>query len=261
MINDSIPANSQGNVFSNPWGNATRVQCGDPYSATGFTSGPFHYKVYRVRNVRGWWSGGVHTWTNTCVNVSLLVHSGSAAASLYGVNFNPGCPGCAMFGSVGGLGPGQGGDFSGYVSGEGAGSSTPPPPLTFDVVVYETIPNGGASYTLLVEGTGIIQTSGGTPTAADGIQSFRVSSAPKGVLVRWRTRSEHEALGFNLYRGTTKKFRLTGKLVRTSGDGRGHTYSYLDRSARKGKTGPYYLEVVHRNGSKIMFGPARKTAG
>jgi hypothetical protein len=111
-----------------------------------------------------------------------------------------------------------------------------------------------------VEGTGIIQTGSGTPTAADGVQSFRARAAPKGVLVRWRTRSEGDALGFNLYRGDVKKVRLTRSMVRASGNGRGHTYTYIDRTARKGKTGPYYLEVVQRSGSKIMFGPALKTA-
>jgi hypothetical protein len=98
--------------------------------------------------------------------------------------------------------------------------------------------------------------SSGGPTAADGLQSFRASSAPKGVLVRWKTRSEQAALGFNVYRGDTKKVRLTRSMVRASGDGRGHTYSYLDRTVRKGKAAPYYLEVVQRSGSTIMFGPA-----
>ena len=102
--------------------------------------------------------------------------------------------------------------------------------------------------------------SGGRPTATASLQSFRASSALKGVLVRWRIRSEHEALGFNLYSGTVKKVRLTRNLVRASGDACGHSYSYLDGSARKGKPAPYYLEVVQRSGSKIMFGPALRTA-
>jgi hypothetical protein len=139
---------------------------------------------------------------------------------------------------------------------------SPPPPTPYTIVVRESDifgPVVGATYTLLVEGTGVIFTGGG-PTATASLQSFRASSAPKGVIVRWKTRSEQNALGFNVYRGAVKKVRLTRSIVRASGDGRGHTYSYIDRSARKGKAAPYYLEVVQRNGSKVMFGPARMVA-
>jgi hypothetical protein len=187
------------------------------------------------------------------VNVSLLVHSGSASASGHQSVFSTVDPESGLWGSVS-LGAGQSGDFGLFLPAFNQ-------PHSFDIVVYETVAAGdNATYTLLVEGTGIIMTGSGSPTAADGLQSFRASSAPKGVLVRWCTRAEHDALGFNVYRGDTKKVRLTRSIVRASGNGRGHTYSYLDRSARKGQTGPYYLEVVQRSGSKFMFGPALRSA-
>lgn len=211
-------------------------------------SGTFHYKLYRFQNMRGWWSGGAFTGQTSCANVSLQVYSGSAIAAGYLDVFNPSEPSDGLWASVGGLGPGQFGDFPLLAL---AGNSTHP----FDVVVYETIANGGASYTLLVEGIGIIMTGGG-PTATASLKSFRASSAPKGVRVSWRTSSERDALGFNVYRGDKKKVRLTRSIVRAAGDRRGHSYSYIDRSARKGKAAPYYLEVVQRGGSKIMFGPA-----
>lgn len=243
-------------VVERPVYTTGRAECGGP--ATPFPSelvGNFHYDVYRFQSLHG----RVGQAFGTCVNVSLLVQSGTAVAAGYGRTFNPLDPTVEFRGSVGGLGAGQAADFSYFTF----ASSTMPcgpssaggPPCPFDVVVYETIENGGAAYTLLVEGTGVVLTGGG-PTAATGLQSFRASSAPKGVIVRWRTRSEGDALGFNLYRGTVKKVRLTRHLVRASGNGRGHSYSYLDRSARKGKSAPYYLEVVERSGSKVMFGPA-----
>lgn len=251
VITDSIPANSQGNVFSNPYYMTARTQCdGGFVSFAQLTAGPFHYKVYTFTTLNGWWAGGVGQPGVTCVDVGLLVQSGSASAMIYTGSFDPTNPFPNFGSSTGGLGGGQAAQIGTEISSRN-------PPHSFHVVVYETTVNGGANYTLLVEGTGIIQTSSGTPTAADGIQAFRAKSDPKGILVRWRTRSEGNALGFNLYRGAAKKVRLTRSIVRSAGNGRGHTYSYIDRSARKGKRAPYYLEVVQRSGSKIMFGPAR----
>jgi hypothetical protein len=234
-------------VVTNPGYTISRSDCNSG-GGLAQASGTFHYKVYRFQNMRGWWAGGVFAPQSSCVNVTLQVHSGSATAAGYLNVFNPSQPE-TPWGSVGGLGPGQFGDFPLL-----AAASDPPRP--FDVVVFETVAAGdNATYTLLVEGIGIIMVGGG-PTATASLQSFRASSAPKGVLVRWKTRSEHEALGFNVYRGDVKKVRLTRSMIRASGNGSGHTYSYIDRSARKGKRAPYYLEVVQRSGSKIMFGPA-----
>jgi hypothetical protein len=58
-----------------------------------------------------------------------------------------------------------------------------------------------------------------------------------------------------------KKVRLTRNMVRAAADGGGHTYSYIDRKPRNGKAGRYWLDVVQRSGSKLMFGPARMVAG
>jgi hypothetical protein len=238
-------------VVTNPPFKTERRACSN-LPATSNASGNFHYKLYRFQNLRGWFDGGVAASHDVCVNVTLLVHSGSASASGYAGQFNPGSPNGFFYGSVGGLGPGQSGDFELYI----AGLPQTPQPYAFDVIVYETVAAGdNATYTLLVEGTGIIMVGGG-PTATASLQSFRASSSPKGVDVRWKTQSENQTLGFNVYRGDVKKVRLTRSMVRASGNGRGHTYSYIDRSARKSKAAPYYLEVVQRGGSKIMFGPA-----
>jgi hypothetical protein len=244
-------------VSSGRYQTTTRHQCGDGSASGALFPGGFHYDVYHFEAIRGWYETGQPSGAPMCVNVGLRVHSGAAAATGYSDTFNPSNPSSGRFeGSVGGLGTGQAGDFSYYVG----GPLGVLPPHAFDVVVSETIVNGGATYTLLVGGTGIIMV-GGTPTAAAALQSFRASSAPNGVLVRWKTRSEHEALGFNVYRGDKKKVRLTRSIVRASGGGHGHSYSFLDRSARKGKAAPYYLEVVQRSGSRIMFGPARTGSG
>jgi hypothetical protein len=247
VVNSSITGSDP--AFINPPTGNSPSTCGTATPAPSPRSGTFHYEAYTFRNI---------SQASQCVNVSLAVSSGWATASVYLGSFDPNNPGTNFYGGFG-L-PGyitQAGDADGFSVDVTCLKCSATVPETFVVVVSEGFANNGGTYTLLVEGTGIIMTGGG-PTAAASLQSFRASSAPKGVIVRWRTRSEHEALGFNLYRGDAKKVRLTRSLVRASGNGRGHTYSYLDRAAPKGKA-PYYLEVVQRGGSKIMFGPARMT--
>jgi hypothetical protein len=252
VINGSITNGDP--VTTNPWGGGgSRFTCVNVGRAVTQASGTFHYDVYQFEYLGGSWNLGQYSQqgASTCVSVSLKVFSGTAGATAYFGAYDPTDPDFDFLaGAAPALGTGQAADFSFNLG--GTAQRAP-----FSVVVFETIQNGGATYTLLVEGTGVIMSGSGTPTSADGVQSFRASAAPKGVLVRWRTRAEHEALGFNVYRGAVKKVRLTRSIVRASGDGRGHTYSYLDRSARKAKEAPYYLEVVQRSGSKIMFGPAR----
>jgi hypothetical protein len=217
-----------------------RTNCSG-FGAGAILSGNYHYKVYRFRNLSS---------VQRCVTVGLAVTSGTAAVSGYISIFDPSDSNMWFAGSAGGFGVGQSGDFEYNIA---AGKSE------FDVVVWETCGCGiSPTYTLLVEGVGVVMTGGGTPTAVASLDSFRASAAPKATVVRWRTRSEHDALGFNLYRGDTKKVRLTRSIVRAFGDGRGHTYSYIDRAARKGKAGRYWLQVVQRGGSKIMFGPAAR---
>jgi hypothetical protein len=246
-------------VINPPYGDLGH-RCGRTSEPLYTEVGIFHYETFTFRNISSFPA-------TQCVSVSLAVSSGEAMAQVYRGAFDPLNPfnnfvGDSTYTTV----------RAGYAETHGFSFDAegcycaPPAPTPYTVVVRESDlldsaygPAIGATYTLLVEGTGIILT-GGTPTASAALQSFRASSAPKGVLVRWRTRSEHEALGFNLYRGGAKKIRLTRSIIRASGDGRGHTYSYLDRSARKGKAAPYYLEVVQRSGSKIMFGPALRTA-
>lgn len=231
-------------VVTNPVFDNVRGACmGGGWGATSSVSGTFHYDVYRFRNIS--------EASLLCVNVSLAVSAGSVDAAVYQDAFNPNNLGNYRA-DTGGLGPGQTRTIDFLALANSTSQSF------FDVVVWETCTACGGTYTLLVEGTSIIMVGGGGPTSADGLQSFRASSAPKGVLVRWRTRSEGDALGFNLYRGAVKKVRLTRSIVPASGNGRAHTYSYLDRTARKGKAAPYYLEVVQRSGSKIMFGPAAR---
>jgi CSLREA domain-containing protein len=79
-----------------------------------------------------------------------------------------------------------------------------------------------------------------------------------GVLVRWRTATETQTLGFNVYRGRSGVLkRLNRALIpsTTGGTTRGQAYSFLDRSAPRGKAS-YRLQAVNLGGSKSWIGSA-----
>lgn len=78
---------------------------------------------------------------------------------------------------------------------------------------------------------------------------------PHGVLVRWRTASEIDTLGFNVYREVNgKRTRVNRFLI--AGRGRG-LYSFLDRKAPKGKSVRYWIQAVNLDGSRTWHGPVR----
>jgi uncharacterized repeat protein (TIGR01451 family) len=95
------------------------------------------------------------------------------------------------------------------------------------------------------------------PTAV-AVRSFGAAPSKRGVLLRWRTASEVDALGFNVYRSVGGNLvRLNQSLIRARGAGR--AYSYLDRKAPRAKAPRYVLEVVNADGSRNAYGPVRVT--
>jgi hypothetical protein len=91
------------------------------------------------------------------------------------------------------------------------------------------------------------------------VSSFTAEAESNKVLVRWKTESEVNTAGFNLYRSpdtTAAWTKLTGSLIPTQGDPiTGASYEYHDP---KGIAGTYYkLEVVALSGGSIFFGPVK----
>jgi serine protease AprX len=100
------------------------------------------------------------------------------------------------------------------------------------------------------------------PTAVR-LVSFRASKSARGVRVTWRTGSYIGAIGFNVWRSTKANGRYT-KLNRTLLESKTRSapasYSYLDRSARRGKEYFYKLQLVAAAGPAVWAGPARAGA-
>lgn len=80
------------------------------------------------------------------------------------------------------------------------------------------------------------------------------------VRVTWKTETEMNTAGFNLYRSTSPDGPFTEKvneaLIPPSADPlTGKEYTYVDTSAQGGVTYYYELQEVERNGNINRFGP------
>jgi len=97
------------------------------------------------------------------------------------------------------------------------------------------------------------------PTAVQ-LLSFTATARSDGIFLTWETATEHDNLGFNLYRrpaGTQTLTRLNADLIpsRSPGQGEGAAYTFLDVSAVPGTTYEYILEDVSVNGLGTFHGP------
>ena len=96
-----------------------------------------------------------------------------------------------------------------------------------------------------------IVVSGVVPTAVT-VASFTATAARgKGVEVTWKTASEVDAVGFNVWRysgGKGVKVNRTLIAAKASVRAGGATYRLVDRHARPGVAYTYKLQVVNKNG-------------
>lgn len=79
------------------------------------------------------------------------------------------------------------------------------------------------------------------------------------VVVEWRTASEVNASGFQLYRNESPngmQERITTNLIPVKGDAlTGADYQYTDSTVQTGHTYDYWLEEIGTNGSATRHGP------
>ena len=161
----------------------------------------------------------------------------------------------------GGAGAGGGGRFGGGAgarafdvgSGGGGGSDYPNPLSPPAGISNVTVTDGVQS------GNGLITVTYATPTAVT-LASASAARTGKGVLVRWRTGTEAELLGFQVYRSRGHSWqRLTRSLIVAKGSVAGASYRFLDRTARRGVAYRYRIKAVNRDGTTSWFGPVRVT--
>ncbi len=92
------------------------------------------------------------------------------------------------------------------------------------------------------------------------LSSFRAVRSHRGVAVRWRTGTEVDTLGFNVFRQQGgKRVRLNRRLLPALGRVAGSSYSFLDRRAPRGAV-RYWLQDVSTSGVRTWHGPVRTRA-
>jgi hypothetical protein len=90
--------------------------------------------------------------------------------------------------------------------------------------------------------------------------SARATRTAKGVLVRWRTGTEVDLLGFQVYRSRGHSWRrITHALIAAKGSVSGASYRFLDKTARRGVAYRYRIKALNRDGASSWFGPVRST--
>jgi hypothetical protein len=78
-----------------------------------------------------------------------------------------------------------------------------------------------------------------TQPLAVTVASLSARSAAQGVLLRWRTGTEVDLLGFQVYRSRGHSWqRITHSLIAAKGSVSGASYRFLDRTARRGPLVP-----------------------
>jgi hypothetical protein len=101
----------------------------------------------------------------------------------------------------------------------------------------------------------------GTPLAIT-VLSFRAVRSHRGVVLRWRTGTEADTLGFNVFRqgGGGKRVRLNRRLLPALGAVAGSSYSFTDRRAPRRAAVRYWLQDVSTRGVRTWHGPVRVPA-
>lgn len=98
-----------------------------------------------------------------------------------------------------------------------------------------------------------------SPTAVT-LASFDARAKLGRVAITWRTASENEIVGFNVWRGPLGEQKVNASLVPARGSVGGASYRLVDARVRRGGSYTYRLQIVKRDGSTAWYGSARVRA-
>lgn len=100
-----------------------------------------------------------------------------------------------------------------------------------------------------------------TSPLAVTLYGFRAARSRGGVTLRWRTGTEADTLGFNVFRQQgARRVRLNRRLLPALGGLGGSSYSFVDRRALRHRAVRYWLQDVDTHGIRTWHGPVRVRA-
>lgn len=97
-----------------------------------------------------------------------------------------------------------------------------------------------------------------TSSTAVRLSSMSAARGNNGAMLIWKTGSEVNTAGFNLYRAESKDgpyTRINAQLIAATNTVTGNSYAYEDTTALPGKTYFYQLEDVELNGTSARHDP------
>jgi len=93
---------------------------------------------------------------------------------------------------------------------------------------------------------------------AVSVHSLTARRSNQSVLVRWRTGTEADLVGFHVYRSRGHSWqRINHSLITAKGSAAGASYRHLDRTAKRGVSYRYRIKAIQQDGSANWFGPVR----
>jgi len=96
-----------------------------------------------------------------------------------------------------------------------------------------------------------------TPLAVS-VYGFRAARSREAVLLRWRTGTEADLLGFHVYRSRAHSWqRISHSLITAKGSVSGAAYRFLDRTTRHSVDFRYRIKALNGDGTTAWFGPVR----
>jgi hypothetical protein len=92
------------------------------------------------------------------------------------------------------------------------------------------------------------------------LSSFTASPTGDDILLEWKTATELDNLGFNVYRASAPqgtRTRLNASLIPTQAPGSavGADYAFVDKAVEPGLAYYYWLEDVDVEGTATLHGP------
>jgi hypothetical protein len=113
-----------------------------------------------------------------------------------------------------------------------------------------------------VEDIKFYEKSSGNPTAIK-LSSFTATPGIGKVVLTWKTESEINNAGFNLYCASTENGnykKINASLIQAQGSAiSGAKYEFLNEPLKNGKIYYYKLEDIDLNGTSTMHGPVSTT--
>ncbi len=112
------------------------------------------------------------------------------------------------------------------------------------------------------DGDGIGDACDETPTVIN-LSFFIALPRANKIVIQWRTESESDNAGFNIYRSAADRgeyCKINDALIPAEGSAtQGASYIFVDKTVKNGRTYYYKLEDIDLNGVSAMHGPVNAT--